>query len=51
MNMFRTELMGSGIPAENIFYLNLENDDEDIPRDHRMLTDLVKSKMDVGKGN
>lgn len=42
--------MESGIPAENIFYLNLENDDEDIPHDHRMLTDLVKSKMDVGKG-
>lgn len=51
MDMFRTELMESGIPAENIFYLNLENDDEDIPHDHWMLTDLVKSKVDVGKGN
>ena len=49
--MFGTELTKSGIPAENIFYLNLENDDEDVPYDHRMLTDLVKSKMEVGKGN
>ena len=50
MDMFGTELTKSGIPTENIFYLNLENDNEDVPYDHRMLTDLVKSKMEVGKG-
>ena len=50
MDIFRAELIDSGIGVENIFYLNLENDDEDIPTDHRSLTDLVRSKIDVGKG-
>lgn len=50
MDIFRAELIDSGIGIENILYLNLENDDEDIPADHRSLTDLVRSKIDVGKG-
>ncbi len=50
MDIFRAELIDSGIGVENIFYLNLENDDEDVPTDHRSLTDLVRSKIDVGKG-
>ncbi len=50
MDLFRSELIDSGVGAENVFYLNLENDDGDTPTDHRSLTDLVRSKIDIGKG-
>lgn len=50
MDMFRSELMASNIDPKDIFYINLEEDDENTPRDHRALTDLVRSNIEVGKG-
>ena len=45
MDMFRSELMASNIDPKDIFYINLEEDDENTPRDHRALTDLVRSNI------
>lgn len=50
MDLFRSELVDSGTSPDDIFYLNLEDDTEDAPRDHRALTDMVESRIDVGKG-
>ena len=50
MDLFRSELIDSGVDPNSVFYLNLEDDGEDVPKDHRGLTDMVESHMDVGKG-
>lgn len=48
MDMFRMELLESGIPEDHVFHMDFDDDEADIPRDHRALTDLVVSSMDVG---
>ncbi len=50
MDMFRNELEEVGVDRQDIFYLDLECDDEDMPGDHAALTKLVKGKIDIGRG-
>ncbi len=50
MDMFRHDLVKTGVDPDDIFYLNLEDDDPDTPDNHRSLTDLVRKSIDVGKG-
>ena len=50
MDMFRSELMASNIDPKDIFYINIEEDDQRSARSHMALTDLVRSKIEVGKG-
>ena len=45
LNAFRRELTESGIPEENIIYINFELDDSNLPTDHRELTDYVTSGL------
>jgi len=49
MDLYRSELLRSGIVRDDIFYLDLK-DDEGIPKDHRALNDMMKGSMDIGKG-
>lgn len=50
LNMFRRELLESGVPDECVFHMDFDNDGADVPRDHRALTDLVESSVEVMPG-
>lgn len=50
MDVFRKELMESGVSEEDIVYLNFELDDPSLPRSHRDLTDYVVSRIRMEPG-
>lgn len=47
MGMFMKELINSGIPEKDIFYLDAEDHD---PMDYREMADIVESHISPGKG-
>lgn len=50
LSMFRMELLKSGVPEGRMFRMDFDVDSTDIPHDHRALTDLVESSVEVGPG-
>lgn len=49
LNMFRRELLESDVSDERVFHMDFD-EDADIPRDHRTLTDLVETSVQVEPG-
>ena len=50
LDMFCREILDSGVPEARVFRMDFDEDREDVPLDHRALTDLVESSVDVESG-
>ena len=50
MDMFRSELISSGIAPEDVLYLDFEYDSAELPKDHRALSDYVRNAIGDGRG-
>ena len=50
LDMFCREILDSGVPEARVFRMDFDDDCADVPRDHRSLTDLVESSVEVESG-
>lgn len=50
MELFKSELLASGVSENDIISINFDTDSDDIPKDHRQLTDFIVSRLVPGPG-
>ena len=50
LELFRRELIDSGVDPGRIISINFEYDDPDIPKEHSALTKYVQDRVEIGKG-